>query len=105
MTSCKVLGKAWLYDDGEKPDICFWVHELDPMDTNRRSSEDWAYVHFRDIQDEKSLRDMFRLPPDGNFQVLFSGTLCGQFDHTEEWDEEFTVDEFQVAEIPDDYGP
>jgi hypothetical protein len=104
MGAVSVFGRAWIYDD-EPSEIAVWEHELEPMGSERRSGADWASEHLRECYSDKDLREMFDLPPSGDFQVLFRGTLDGGMTGYEspEWDEWFEVEESKHKAIPAEF--
>lgn len=106
MSTANVEGRIYFYDTGDPFDIEVWKYELEPMDGMGRSSADWAREHLCECHTDEDLREMFDLPEDGNWQVIFKGTLrgfrCGNPMDGEDWDEEFEVDECQSQRIPDD---
>ena len=101
MVQATILGRAYIYDD-EPNDVQFWCHELEPMDLVHRGSADWTKSYFEDLSDS-DLREMFELPEEGNFQVLFTGTMSGYTDYTGEWDEGFDVEKHESKAIPEEF--
>lgn len=101
-----VQGRIWFYGDGEH-EIELWVHELEAMGSKGRNSEEWAREHFNESYQDKDLRELFSVNPEGDYQVVFKGTLrgfmCGAPWDGEEWDEEFDVDETISERIPKEY--
>lgn len=97
----KVQGRLWIIDC----DLCdssFWSHELDPTDLMRRPTSEWAMEHFGIYGDEE-LRTMFDLPPEGDFQVLFTGYIVASRSYDGEWDEEFEVESSEFAPVPENH--
>lgn len=106
MTKAIVLGRAWIFD-GDHPQIEVWEHEFEPTDDSRfRSGALWAKEHLCETYTDDDLREMFNLPKEGNFQVLFKGTLSGYKVYSlegDDWNEEFDVEESQFQPIGEEY--
>ena len=47
---------------------------------------------------------MFGLPPEGDFQVLFTGYIVASQSYDGDWDEEFEVESSEFAPIPEKYS-
>lgn len=104
-----IFGRAWLYGTGDPSRVEVWHHSLEPTDlaSGRRSVGEWAHEHFSECYDEDALRELFGLPKEGAFQVLFKGTIDGTMGGSpmdpQEWDEWFDVEEVSFQPIPSDY--
>jgi hypothetical protein len=82
-------------------DMQIFVYELRPYTTERLSLQEWAEMHIQGCYDADSLRELFSLPAEGDFQVLFTATLRGWIDSfTGEADEEMTIIESTNTPIP-----
>jgi hypothetical protein len=102
-----VQGRIWFFGD-EEHEIELWVHEVESMDLKGRSSEEWAREHFNESYQDRDLRKLFEVPLEGDYQIVFKGTLrgseCGPWEApTSEWDEEFDVEETVSERIPEEY--
>ena len=100
--SPEIYGRAWILPGEVQTE--FWDHRLEPMEGLSRPASEWAKYHFDDLQEEY-LREIFNLPDEGAFQVIFKGKMRGWMSGYEcpEWDEEFELDTFEAAPIPDEY--
>lgn len=107
MSDATVFGRAWVFDYDDLNYIETWEHEFEPTEDTRMSGSEWANEHLRECYSDKDLRKLFELPPTGNFQVLFKGTMhgfwTGGYDCAEEWDEEFNVEECKHQSISEEY--
>lgn len=105
MSIAKILGRAWFYDV-DPTELELWEHEFEPMLTGR-SGVDWCKEHLLEGVTENNLRELLEVPEEGNFQVMFKGTMSSwktsSIDWGEEWDEEFTLEESKVMPIPEEY--
>jgi hypothetical protein len=99
MSECNVSGRAWVFDDGSPPKIDVFEYAIEPMDFKNRSGAEWAKEHLED----EDLRDLFGLPAEGNFQVIFKGTMDACFGHDEEWGQWFNVEDSGHEAIPSGY--
>ena len=109
MPATILLGRAWFIDDPEEiVELEVWEHELEPMTGGRRSGADWCREHLLECNDASALRELLGVPPTGNFQVLFKGTMDGGMTggalwDGEEWDEWFDLEECKCEPIPEGY--
>lgn len=106
MTTAKatVFGRAWVFDD-DHCQIEVWEHEFEPQDIGARSGAGWAHEHLCECYSNKDLRELFGLPPEGNFQVMFKGTITGGMSGYEcqEWEEDFDLEEVKYQLVSPDY--
>ncbi len=98
-SSTRVQGRFFICGE-EVTDMQLFVYELFPFESNLRPTQEWAECHFQEY-DTSDLREIFSLPDEGNFQVLFTANLSGEFDSfSGEWDEDFDVIESKHILIP-----
>ena len=99
-----IFGRAWIYED-DLPQVEIWEHEFEPMDLKSRSGAEWAREHLCESYNDQQLRELFNLPAEGDFQVMFKGTLDGATSgyYEPEWDEWFEVTESSHQPIPAEY--
>ena len=104
MTTSKILGRAWFYDD-EPTELELWEHEFEPMTNGRRSGAEWCREHLLECVGD-DLREILGVPKEGSFQVLFKGTMSGWKTRSmdgDDWDEEFELEETKIEPIPQEY--
>lgn len=102
MISLQIEGRAWVYED-EHDELEVWEYAFVPMALGRRSGSAWAREYFTESCSNK-LREIFNLPVDGNFQVIFKGKMIGYFSPShdgDEWEDEFELEESRHEEIPE----
>ena len=99
-----ILGRAWVYEH-DPPELEVWEHEFEPMDNGSRSGAEWAHEHLCECYSAQDIREMFKLPAEGDYQVIFKGTLEGAMSgyYEPEWDEWFEVEESNFQKIPFEY--
>lgn len=98
-SSATVQGRIFIVGD-EVREMQLFVYELFPFDAGRRPLQEWAECHIQEY-DAADLRELFKLPAEGDFQVLFTGKLSGRMDsYSGEWDEDFDVIESKSEAIP-----
>lgn len=99
-TSEQIQGRVFIVGD-EIVDMQIFVLELWPYGGEKLSMQEWAEMHLQNCYDAESLRELFSLPAEGDFQVIFTATLRGWTDSfTGESDEEMTIIESANTPIP-----
>lgn len=89
--------RAWVWPQEEcYKEIEVWHHELEPIESGKRSVAEWALDHLSEVVD---FHYRFNLDPEKYWQVLGIGELHGWWDYWGEYDEDFTVHDYQVEEI------
>ncbi len=100
-------GRAFVYDTGDCTELAIWCNELVPMTDGRRSSEEWITEHFHECYLDRELRELFQLPPTGNYQVLFEGELeaylSGSPIDIQDWAEDLSLEVKETKPIPDEW--
>lgn len=88
--------------DGEGvEDIDVFCYELKPLTLDRRTVAEWVLEHLQGW-DVEEFRSQFGIG-EGNHEIVFKGTIVGQFDHNNEWDEGIEIDEQLTQRLPDDW--
>lgn len=97
--------RLWLLgEDGIEVET--WAHELVPTSGSVIPLATWAKEVIELTYDDAELRDLFKLPAEGNYQVLTVGTLKSvrsDYDGTWEDEVEFNAPEVLFAAVPDEY--
>lgn len=95
--------RFFLIEDEGLIDLKVWCHELIPMESSSRASEEWVEEHFSSTSEE-DIRDMAKVPK-GDFQCLVKGQLCGAMHgyFEPEWDEEMEFTEVTTLAVPKDF--
>lgn len=86
-----VMGRIYLM--GETIQIEVWEQDFEPMDLQKRSGAE-------------GLRNLLSIPAEGDFQILFTGTMSSArvyIDYCEEWSEEFNVASSHFKPVPAEY--
>lgn len=82
-------------------DLQVWVYEFLSLSGNRRSVQEWAREHLTDCYTTDDLREILRVPKEGDFQVIFKARIDGGYDsYTREIDERMYVDESKWEPVP-----
>lgn len=100
-TSKTIYGRVW-FIDGQAKDMEVYCHELLPTDLKSRGDESWAKEHLCECYTDAGLRELLKVP-EGDHQVIFTGTMEGWDCGNGEWDEEFNVDQVRHEPIPEQY--
>lgn len=90
---------------GEKPLGWFWVHRFCNKEDGYNGPRDWVERHF-DEYDDETLRELLKVPADGDYQVLFRGHLEGWQENTPDscdYDEDFVAYDVEMKKLPDDH--
>jgi len=103
-SSAQFAGRVYVVEEHGGLDLVIWVDEFIPMNTKNRPAAEWVAEHIQAMS-EQDLREGLLLPPQGNFQVLFKGTIrgyrCGEWD--QEFDEELEFTEHSSQPVPEDW--
>lgn len=105
MSKANVMGRAWFFDTGDPPQFEIWEYELEPMTSGKRSGAEWCREHLYNAYTEEDVRDLLKVPAEGNFQVIFKGCVegCMSGYYEPEWDEWFELEDSKCEEIPLDF--
>ena len=99
----EILAKMHIFDTGDPLEVDAWQHAFDT------SQVGWFFNYANECMTEEDWREMFGLPGDGNYQVLFSGRMVTiqnrSLEYGVELDEEFVLSKFEVKKITDDVLP
>ena len=96
--------EARLFIDQESVEINTWAYEIEPTDGKHRGLAEWAKEHLEMCYDREDFLKQFYLDAEKCWQVIFKGKMKGIYsEYTGEYDEEYEVVEFQVAEVPFDW--
>lgn len=103
--SAEFMGRVYLYDTGDGPEYAdFFCYELLPMERDGsnlcRGIAEWAEDYFKCCMDDDKLRKMFGLTKEGNFQVVFKGSMFSDRDYWGEYSEDFELDSYIVKPMP-----
>lgn len=89
-----------IFDNGDPTEIDVFEYNFCSID--HRTTEEWAKEHLTESYDDQQIRALFSLPKEGNFQVLFKGTISVfNYEIGEECDEDFIVIESKFQIIPE----
>lgn len=102
----KFQGRFYLIDNC-LTDLKCWVYEFEPMTDGKRSSEDWAESHIQESYSAKDLRELFDLPVEGDFQVLFTAEIDGKMSYGvdgDDYNEWLDVIEYSYQPVPTEYA-
>lgn len=92
--------RVWVHpEDSDPPDIEVWFQGLEPTESGRCYASDWA----RDSLSNEDFHDLFELDKTKHWQVVGKGTLQGHYDYYGEYDEDFDVIEYEIAEVPESW--
>lgn len=95
MASGKFFARLYLFDT-DQYELEVWDHDLVPMEGGNRPISEWVREHL--TCGGYDFRELLDLPAEGDFQIVFSGTISGRWDYFDEWDEEVDIEkcEFQI---------
>lgn len=101
MSTAKFEARLWI--DEESVRVETWAYELIPTDRKHCGAAEWAAHHLEEYDREFFLQ-CFELDPTKNWQVIFRGSIHGWYtDYYGDYDEDFDVESFETAEIPESY--
>lgn len=105
MSKASVMGRAWFFDTGDPTEFEVWEYELEPMGGGKRSGAEWAREHLATCYTDEDLRELLGVPSEGNYQVVFKGTIEGEMSgyYEPEWDEWFELEESKYEVIPPEF--
>lgn len=103
-TSSEFRGRCFIIGD-EVFELQLFDGKLSPMELGRRGLDDYAHDSLCEMSVDW-FRDQFELP-EGDHQVLFSGTITSGYSWTpygDEYDEEIDLVKIESAAVPPDYA-
>lgn len=102
----KFQGRLFIIDDC-LTDLKCWAYEFEPMSGVEGSSEYWAESHIKECCTIEALREMFDLPAEGDFQVLFKAEIDGKTSYSpdgDDYNEWLDIEESSFQPVPAEYA-